>query len=65
MDATSAVSHLTNKNPRIRTYHVMDLATLLMARSGFPNRGNQPKRWEQDDRFGYLTNANGRPVDVA
>lgn len=52
----------TNKNTTIMTYNLMHLAKLLKDRGGFPTGGNQPKKWEEGERFGYPLDAKGRPI---
>ncbi len=50
----------TNKNTTIMTYNLMHMAQMLKEKGGFPVGGNQPKRWDDGDRFGFPLDREGR-----
>ncbi len=56
-------NEFTNQNTTIMTYNLMHLAKMLKDQGGFPEGGNQPKRWEEGERFGFPLNADGTEVD--
>ena len=49
-------SDFTNRNVTFMTYNLMHTAKLLRDNGGIPARGNQPKKWENGDHFGFTSN---------
>ena len=55
----------TNKNTTLMTFNLMHMAKLLKDRGGFPIGGNQPKKWDEGNRFGFPLDKHGKPTDGA
>lgn len=49
-------SDFTNRNITFMTYNLMHTAKLLRNNGGIPAAGNQPKKWENGDHFGFTSN---------
>lgn len=49
-------SDFTNRNITFMTYNLMHTAKLLRDNGGIPAEGNQPKKWEGGDHFGFTSN---------
>ena len=49
-------SDFTNRNITFMTYNLMHTAKLLRDNGGIPAEGNQPKKWENGDHFGFTSN---------
>jgi multimeric flavodoxin WrbA len=46
-------SNFTNRNTTFMTYNILHLANLLKSQNGYPNYGNQPKAWEEGERWKF------------
>lgn len=49
-------SDFTNRNVTFMTYNLMHTAKMLHDNGGVPAYGNQPKKWENGDHFGFTSN---------
>ena len=46
-------SDFTNRNITFMTYNLMHMAKMLRDNDGMPTLGNQPKKWQDGERFGF------------